>query len=186
MIRSGLLPSDKERRAIETVERNAISLAQIIEDVLDVSRIISGKIRLNVMPVDLPDVVREALETIRPAADSKGVKLETILDLGSAPVFGDPDRLQQVLWNLVSNGVKFTERGGRVQIRLAQVDSHLEVAVSDTGIGIPRSFLPHVFERFRQAEMGMTRARGGLGLGLAITRHLVELHGGTIEAASDG
>ena len=186
MMRSGLLPGEKQRRAIETVERNAIALAQIIEDVLDVSRIVSGKIRLNVTPVDLPDVVREALDTVRPAADSKGVAIESIFDLGEAAVYGDPDRLQQVLWNLVSNAVKFTERGGRVQVRLGRVGSHVEMSVSDTGIGIPRSFLPHVFERFRQAEAGMTRARGGLGLGLAITRHLVELHGGTVDVASEG
>lgn len=186
MMRSGLLTGEKQQRAIETVERNAVSLAQIIEDVLDVSRIVSGKIRLGITAVDLREVVREALDTVRPAADSKGVKLETRFDLNEAAIFGDPDRLQQVLWNLLSNAVKFTESGGRVQVRLSRAGAHVEISVHDTGIGVPRTFLPHVFERFRQAEMGMTRARGGLGLGLAITRHLVELHGGTIDVESAG
>jgi PAS domain S-box-containing protein len=186
MLRSGLLSGDKQQRAIETVERNAVSLAQIIEDVLDVSRIVSGKIRLNVVKVDLRELVREALETVRPAAESRGVTLETSLDVDDGVIHGDRDRLQQVLWNLLSNGVKFTQRGGRVHVGLSGAGSQIEISVRDTGIGIPRTFLPHVFERFRQAEMGMTRAQGGLGLGLAITRHLVEMHGGTIAADSAG
>jgi signal transduction histidine kinase/CheY-like chemotaxis protein len=186
MIRSGLIVSENQARAVETIERNATSLAQIVEDVLDVSRIVAGRIRLNVQAVDMPSVVRDALEAVRHAADAKGVRLETVLDPRAAPISGDPDRLQQVIWNLVSNAVKFTRRGGKVQVRLERVNSHIEVVVSDTGIGIAPDFLPHIFERFRQADSGTTRERGGLGLGLAIARHLVEMHGGTIHAASQG
>ena len=186
MMRSGLVAGEKVARALETVDRNASALTQIVEDVLDVSRIVAGKIRLNVRPVDLPQVVKEGLDTVRPAADARGVRLEAVLDPRAGPVSGDPERLQQVVWNLVSNGVKFTPRGGRVQVRVERVDSHVEVVVSDTGIGIAQSFLPHVFERFRQADGGISRERGGLGLGLAIVRHLAELHGGSVSAASDG
>jgi PAS domain S-box-containing protein len=186
MIRSGLVRGDNQERAIETIERNATSLTQIVEDVLDVSRIISGKIRLNVQPVDLPAVIQHALDAVAPAADARGVRIETDIDPHASPVSGDPDRIQQVIWNLASNSVKFTGRGGRVQVRLARVDSQVEIVVSDDGIGIAPDFLPHVFERFRQADSGTTRERGGLGLGLAISRNLVEMHGGTIHAASAG
>ena len=186
MIRSELLPPDRLRRAIETVERNASSLAQIVEDVLDVSRIISGKVRLNVQPVELPVVVDQSIESVLPAANAKGIRIRTVLDPRAAPISGDPERIQQVVWNLLSNAVKFTPRGGQVQVRLERVDSHVEIVVSDTGIGIAPEFLPHLFERFRQADASMTRERGGLGLGLAITRHLVEMHGGTIHASSSG
>jgi PAS domain S-box-containing protein len=186
MIRSGLIADGNEGRAVETIERNATSLSQIVEDVLDVSRIVAGRMRLNVQPVDLPEVVRSALDAVRPAADAKGVRLETVLDPQAPPIAGDPDRLQQVFWNLVSNAVKFTPRGGRAQVRLERVNSAMEVIVSDTGLGISEEFLPHIFEPFRQADSGTTRERGGLGLGLAIARHLVEMHGGTIYAASGG
>ena len=186
MIKAGLVTGEKQTRAIETIERNATSLTQIVEDVLDVSRIISGKVRLNVQPVDLPRVVHDALETVLPAANAKGVRVETVLDPHAAPIAGDPERLQQVVWNLVANAVKFTGRGGKVQVRLERVNSHVDVIVSDTGIGIAPEFLPHVFERFRQADSGTTRERGGLGLGLAIARHFVEMHGGTIHASSGG
>ena len=186
MLRSGIVGPDKKDKAIETIERNATSLTQIVEDVLDISRIVSGKIRLNVQPVEFPDIVRSAVDGITPAADAKGVRVETMVDPDAAPVSGDPERLQQVLWNLLSNAVKFTNRGGRVQVRLERVNSHLEVVVSDTGIGIAPEFLPHVFERFRQADAGIARERGGLGLGLAIARQLIEMHGGTIDAASGG
>ena len=186
MLRSGIVAPDKKDKAIETIERNATSLTQIVEDVLDISRIVSGKIRLNVQPVEFPEIVRSAVDAITPAADAKGVRLETVLDPEAAPVSGDPERLQQVLWNLLSNAVKFTNRGGRVQVRLERVNSHLEVAVSDTGIGIAPEFLPHVFERFRQADAGIARERGGLGLGLSIARQLTEMHGGTIDASSGG
>ena len=186
MMRSGLLNAEKHSRALETVARNATSLTQIVEDVLDVSRIILGKVRLNVQPVDLPEVATAAVDTVRPAAEAKGIRLETILDPRATPITGDPERLQQIMWNLLSNAVKFTGRGGRVQVRLERINSHVQVSVSDTGIGIPTEFLPHVFDRFRQADAGISRSRGGLGLGLAITRHLVELQGGRISVASDG
>jgi CheY-like chemotaxis protein len=158
----------------------------MVEDVLDISRIVSGKIRLNVQPVEFPDIVRRAVDAVTPAADAKTLRVETVLDPQAAPVSGDPERLQQILWNLLSNAVKFTGKGGKVQVRLERVNSHVEVAVSDTGIGIAPEFLPHVFERFRQADSGIARAYGGLGLGLSITKQLTEMHGGTIEAASGG
>ena len=176
----------KQAHALETVERNATSLTQIVGDILDVSRIISGKIRLNVQPVDLPRVVSDAVETVLPAADAKLIRVQTILDPRAAPISGDPDRLQQIVWNLVSNAVKFTPKEGVVQVRLERVNSHVEIVVSDNGIGIAPDFLPHIFERFRQGDSGTTREHGGIGLGLAIVRHLVELHGGTIQAASGG
>jgi PAS domain S-box-containing protein len=186
LMRSGVFGPERQSKAVETIERNATSLAQIVEDVLDVSRIVSGKIRLNVQTVDFPEIVRNAVEAVTLAADAKGLRIETVLDPLAAPVSGDPERLRQILWNLLSNAVKFTSRGGKVQVRLARINSHIEVSVSDSGIGISPEFLPHVFERFRQAESGITREHGGLGLGLSIARQLTEMHGGTIEAASAG
>ena len=185
MLRTGILGPDRYDKGIETIERNATSLTQMVEDVLDMARIVSGKIRLNVQPVEYPDIVRRAVDAVTPAADAKGVRIETVLDPQAAPVSGDPERLQQIRWNLLSNAVKFT-RKGEVQVRLERVNSHVEVAVSDTGIGIAPEFLPHVFERFRQADAEIGRARTGLGLGLSIAKQLTELHGGTIEAASGG
>ena len=186
MIRSGLTAGDQHARAIETLERNATALTQIVEDVLDVSRIIAGKLRLDVQPVELPRVVEQAIESMLPGANAKGVRVKTVVDPRAAPIAGDPERLQQVVWNIVSNAVKFTPRGGQVHVRVERVNSHVELIVSDTGIGIAKEFLPHLFERFRQADSSTTRTHGGIGLGLAITRHLVELHGGTIEASSAG
>ena len=186
LLRGGILSGEKAARGLETLERNATWLTQIVEDVLDVSRIVAGKIRLDVQPVELPLIVDNAVATIQPAADAKGVRLQTIVDPRVGPVSGDPDRLQQVVWNLLSNAVKFTAKGGRVQVRLERVNSHVEIVVSDTGAGIRPDFLPFVFERFRQAEAGTTRKTGGLGLGLAIVRHIVEMHGGTVDAASAG
>jgi signal transduction histidine kinase/DNA-binding response OmpR family regulator len=186
LLRSGMVPPDKQQKALETIERNVTSLTQIVEDVLDVSRIVSGKIRLNVQTMDFPAVVRTAIDSIALAAEAKGLRVETLLDPHAGPVSGDPERLQQVLWNVLSNAVKFTNRGDKVQIRLQRVNSHVEVVVSDTGIGISADFLPHVFERFRQADAGITRERGGLGLGLSIARQLIEMHGGMIEASSGG
>ncbi len=171
---------------IEVIERNARAQAQIIEDLLDMSRIISGKIRLDVQRVDLAAVVRAAIETIKPAADAKGIRLRAALDPMATPVSGDPNRLQQVFWNLLSNAVKFTPRGGAAQILLERVNSQLEVSVIDSGEGIDPRFLPHVFDRFRQADATTTRSHGGLGLGLAIVRQLVELHGGVVRAKSAG
>ncbi|HVH57204.1 MAG TPA: ATP-binding protein [Vicinamibacterales bacterium] len=186
LLRGGMLPPEKAARGLETLERNATLLTQIVEDVLDVSRIVSGKIRLDVQPVELPVIVDNAVATVQPAADAKGVRVHTIIDPRVGPVSGDPGRLQQVAWNLMSNAVKFTPRNGHVQVRLERVNSHVEIVVSDTGVGIRPDFLPYVFERFRQAEAGTTRKTGGLGLGLAIVRHIVEMHGGTVDASSAG
>ncbi len=186
LLRGNVLPPEQIARGVETVERNARWLAQIVDDVLDVSRIVSGKIRLDVQAVELPAIVDNAVATVQPAADAKGVRLQTLLDPRVGPVSGDPDRLQQVVWNLLSNAVKFTPKNGRVQVRLERVNSHVELVVSDTGVGISPAFLPQVFERFRQADAGSTRKTGGLGLGLAIVRHLVEMHGGTVTAESAG
>ena len=186
MLRARLIQPDRQDKAIDTVERNASALTQIVEDVLDVSRIISGKVRLDVQAVDVPRVVEHAVESIMPAANAKEIRVRTVIDPRAAPVSGDPGRLQQVMWNLLSNAVKFTPRGGQVQVRAERVNSHVELVVSDTGIGIDAAFVPHLFERFRQADASTTRERGGLGLGLAIARHLVEMHGGTIHAASGG
>ena len=186
MLRTGTIDPPRQARAMETIERNASVLSQMVEDVLDVSRIVAGKIQLNVQPVDVAQILEEAIATVRPAADARGVRLEPVIDPQAGPVVGDGERLQQVFWNLLSNAVKFTPRDGRIRIRLARVDSHVEIVVSDTGIGIPRDFLPHVFERFRQADSRFSREYGGLGLGLAIARDIVHLHGGTIHATSDG
>jgi PAS domain S-box-containing protein len=186
MLRTGMIDPPRQARAMETIERNASVLSQMVEDVLDVSRIVAGKIRLDVQPVDVAQIVEEAIATVKPAADARGIRLESVLDPHAGPVAGDGERLQQVVWNLLSNAVKFTPRNGRVQIRLARVDSHVEIVVSDTGIGIPQDFLPHVFERFRQADSRFSREYGGLGLGLAIARDIVHLHGGTIHVSSDG
>jgi signal transduction histidine kinase/ActR/RegA family two-component response regulator len=186
LLRGGLLPPDQVARGFETLDRNATWLTQIVEDVLDVSRIVAGKIRLDVQSVDLPVIVDNAVATMQPAADAKGVRLQTLIDPRVGPVSGDPHRLQQVVWNLLSNAVKFTPKGGRVQVRLERVNSQIEVTVSDTGIGIRADFLPHVFERFRQADSGPTRSAGGLGLGLAIVREIVHLHGGTVHVSSGG
>ncbi len=186
MLRQQSIAPEKTRSALDIVERNATSLKQIIEDVLDVSRIVAGRVRLNVEPVDLAGILHDALATVRPAADAKGVRLESTIDPMTTPVSGDPDRLQQIVWNLLSNAIKFTPKGGKVQLRLARVNSHVEITVSDTGRGIAADFLPFVFERFRQADSSFSREHGGLGLGLAIARNLAELHGGTITAASGG
>ncbi len=185
LLRGGVLEEMKATQALETIDRNATWLTQIIEDVLDVSRIVAGKLRLDVQPVDLSLTVQNAIATVQPAADAKGVRLQAVLD-SVGPVSGDRDRLQQSFWNVLANAVKFTPRGGRVQVQLARVNSHVELTVADIGIGIAAEFLPRVFERFRQADSGTTRRTGGLGLGLSIVKHLIELHGGTVTAASAG
>ncbi|KAB8330717.1 response regulator [Scytonema tolypothrichoides VB-61278] len=173
-------------RAMETIERSAKSQAQLVEDLLDVSRIIQGKLRLNVRPIKLVGVIEAAIETVRPAATAKEIQLQLLLDPTANSVAGDFDRLQQVVWNLLTNAVKFTPQGGLVQVGLERVNSHVEITVTDTGKGISPEFVPYVFERFRQADSSTTRTYSGLGLGLAIVRHLVELHGGTVHAYSQG
>jgi PAS domain S-box-containing protein len=175
-----------QRRALETIHRNARVQAQLIEDILDVSRIISGKLKMEVRPIELTPIIESAVESVLPATQAKEIRLQRVLDSGSSMISGDPNRLQQIVWNLLSNAVKFTPKGGRVQIRLERINSHVEIIVTDTGIGIPPKILPHIFDRFRQADASSTRQHGGLGLGLAIVRHLVEMHGGTVEAESDG
>lgn len=176
----------KRRQAIETIARNANSQCQLINDLLEVSRIITGKLRLEFAACELESVVQAAVESIRPTAEAKGVKLQVQLESNTGPIFGDRERLQQIVWNLLSNGVKFNHHGGVVQVKLQRINSHVEVVVSDTGLGINSDFLPHVFERFRQADGSTTRTYGGLGLGLAIVRHLVELHGGAVWVESAG
>jgi len=173
-------------RAMEIIERNARAQVRLIDDLLDLSRIMSGRFRLDVQQVSLLDIVRSALDSIEPSAQTKGVRLESVLDPQSVIVSGDPARLQQVFWNLLSNAVKFTPKGGRIQVLLQRVNSHIEFSVSDTGIGIPATFLPHVFERFSQKDSSTHREYGGLGLGLAICKQLVDLHGGSIQAKSMG
>ncbi|WP_084736686.1 hybrid sensor histidine kinase/response regulator [Cystobacter ferrugineus] len=186
MLRNGTLSPEKQSRALEIIERNAKSQAQLIEDLLDVSRIISGKLRLEVASLQLEDVVRAAVESVTPAAQAKDIRLQVVLDDTLGPVMGDAHRLQQVAWNLLTNAVKFTPKGGRVHVTLRRVSSSAELTVRDTGQGIAPEFLPHVFERFRQADSSATRRHGGLGLGLSIVRHLVELHGGRVSVSSEG
>ncbi len=174
------------RQGLDAIEQGAKALAQLIEDLLDLSRIASGKVRLDVRTVDLPRVVEAALDAVRPAAEAKRIRLERVLDPAAGPVKGDPSRLQQVFWNLLSNAVKFTPSEGKVQVLLERVNSHVRVSVADTGTGIRAEFLGQIFERFKQADSGTTRRHGGLGIGLAIVRQIVEMHGGTVGVESDG
>jgi PAS domain S-box-containing protein len=186
LLRSGRLPEEKRARALETVERNARAQAQLIEDLLDISRIITGRLRLELGPLDMRAVVEAALESTRPLAEAKGVTLELEPGVESLSMRGDAGRLQQVVWNLLSNAIKFTPEGGRVTVQLCPLDGTVELRVTDTGVGISPRFLPHLFERFRQEDGSSRRAQGGLGLGLAIVHHLVGLHGGHISAHSPG
>ncbi|WP_348233227.1 ATP-binding protein [Trichocoleus sp. DQ-U1] len=173
-------------RAIETIERNAKAQARLIEDLLDVSRIIRGQLRLTVRSMELIPVIESAINTVRPAADAKNIQVHLLVDTFVGLISGDPDRLQQIIWNLLTNAIKFTPEGGRVEVYLQGDRSHAEISVRDTGEGISPDFLPYVFDRFRQADNSITRSYTGLGLGLAIVRHLVELHGGTVRAESPG
>ncbi|HEX6900772.1 MAG TPA: response regulator [Thermoanaerobaculia bacterium] len=186
VLRAGKLDEAAAARAMETIERNARVQAQLIADLLDVSRIITGKLRLDFRPVELHRIIDAALETVRPAADAKGIHLAVSLGRLGSPALGDSDRLQQVVWNLLSNAVKFTPRGGRVEVALQELGASAVIRVTDSGIGIRQDFLPFVFDRFRQAESTSTRSHGGLGLGLSIVRHLIELHGGMVEVDSPG
>jgi len=181
-------PSDAQQIAdgLETIERNARVQTQIVDDLLEMSRIISGKLRLDVQQVDLAAVIESSLRTVRPAADAKSIRLQPVLDPRAGPISGDPARIQQILWNLLSNAIKFTPKDGRVQVVLARVNSHVELVVSDTGMGIRPEFLPYLFDRFRQGDASTTRQHRGIGLGLSIVKNLVEMHGGTVTASSAG
>jgi signal transduction histidine kinase/CheY-like chemotaxis protein len=182
----GELEEETTRNALTVIERNAKAQAKIIGDILDVSRIITGNLRIDAHPVELEPIIRETIETLQLAANAKGISISLLVEPGSGSITGDPDRLQQIVWNLVANAIKFTPKNGQVEIRLRQRDSQLELTANDNGIGISSEFLPYVFERFRQADSSNTRSHGGLGLGLAIVRHLVELHGGSVAAESAG
>jgi len=186
LLRTGRLDEATAARAVETIDRNAKSQAQLIEDILDVSRMITGKLRLNNEPVDIASVINAAIDSVQLAIDSKDLKLEVTLNPSARHTLGDASRLQQVVWNLLANAIKFTPSGGRIEVKVERAGRSLQIRVSDTGQGIDADFLPFIFDRFRQADGTTTREHGGLGLGLAIVRHLVELHGGTIKADSAG
>jgi PAS domain S-box-containing protein len=186
MLSAGTGDAARQKRGLEVIERNAIAQAQLIEDLLDVSRIVHGKLRLEVASMDLRAVVEAAVDSVRPGFESKGLQLTVELEPNLDHILGDAQRLQQVVWNLLSNSAKFTPKGGHVHLELRKVDARVELTVSDNGKGIAPNALPFVFDRFRQADASITRAFGGLGLGLSIARHLIELHGGTIEASSEG
>ena len=186
MLRTGKLDAENSARALEAIERNATLQTKLIDDLLDVSRIITGKLTLDRRPIEIAHVVSDAVNTVRPAADAKNIAIETSFDAEAGPVLGDANRLQQVIWNLLSNAVKFTPKNGRIEVALQRVNSEVEISIGDSGEGISSDFLPYVFDRFRQGDGKTTRLHSGLGLGLAIVRQLVELHGGTVNAHSDG
>jgi PAS domain S-box-containing protein len=186
VLRTGDKDRDDLLKGLETIERNARAQTQLIEDLLDMSRITSGKLRLDIQSIQPVDFIEAAVETVKPAADAKGIRIEKVLDASAGPLSGDPSRLQQVIWNLLSNAIKFTPRRGKVQLLLERVSSHIEISIADTGIGIPPAFIPHLFERFRQGDASTTRKYGGLGIGLSIVKSLVELHGGTVAVRSPG
>jgi signal transduction histidine kinase len=186
LLRCGHLSEEKRARALVAVERSARAQAQVIEDLLDLSRIVTGKLHLEPGPLDMKAVVEIAIESIWPLADAKGVTLELESGAEPLPMRGDAGRLKQVVWNLVSNAIKFTPGGGRVTVQLRPLDGAVELRVTDTGVGISPGFLPHIFERFRQQDSGSRRAHGGLGLGLTLVHHIVELHGGHVSASSPG
>jgi PAS domain S-box-containing protein len=186
LLATGNLDDVASKRALESIARNARAQRRLIDDLLDISRIITGKLHLEVRPVELAPLIEAVVDGLRPAADARGIHLQTAIDSLTSPINGDPDRLQQIIWNLLTNAIKFTPKGGRVEVRLARVESHVELTIKDTGQGIDPELLLHVFDRFRQSDSTSTRRHGGLGLGLSIVRQLVELHGGTVEAESPG
>jgi signal transduction histidine kinase len=187
MLLDGTMDGRSARHALEVIDRNAHVQVQLVADILDVSRIITGTLHMNVRPVDLGTVIGAALDAVRPASDAKTIRIHTRLDAPARLTEGDPQRLQQIVWNLLANAVKFTPVGGLVEVELVETGQNgVRMTVRDNGAGIEPSFLPHVFDRFRQADGSVSRQHGGLGLGLAIVRHLVELHGGTVQAHSDG
>jgi CheY-like chemotaxis protein/two-component sensor histidine kinase len=185
-LQKGTIEEETRSRALETIDRNAKVQAQLIEDILDVSRVVSGKLRLDVRNVDLSRVINAAIDSVQHAAASKGIDLNVTLDPSARHIVGDSGRLQQIIWNLLSNAIKFTPSGGSVQVRLRRAGNDAEISVIDTGEGISSEFLPFVFDRFRQADATITRRHGGLGLGLALVRYLTELHGGTVSVSSAG
>jgi len=186
MLKQGALADEKRGRAYDVLEKNATTLMQIVEDVLDISRIVTGKIRLTLQPMALGPLLQQSVDTVQPAADAKGVRLRLTRDETADVVVADAARLQQVFWNLLSNAVKFTPREGRIDVRVSSGDGTCQVTIRDTGVGIDPGFLPYIFERFRQGDTRYGRENGGLGLGLAIARQIVEMHGGTIDASSEG
>jgi signal transduction histidine kinase/ActR/RegA family two-component response regulator len=186
VLRTGAKAEADYLKGLETIERNARVQTQLIEDLLDMSRITSGKLRLDIQPLLPGSVIDAAIETVKHAADANGIRIEKVLDPAAGPIAGDPGRLQQVIWNLLSNAIKFTPKNGRIEVRLERVNSHIEISVADSGIGIKPEFLPYLFERFRQADASTTRKYGGLGLGLSIVKNLIELHGGIVEVRSPG
>ena len=186
MLATGAIRDDQRQRAVEVIERNAQAQTQLVNDLLDVSRAISGKVRLDVRPMDLQSLVLAVIDSVKPSADARHLRIEFDDDVAAGRIVADRERLQQVIWNLLSNAIKFTPAGGRVDVRLRRLDAQVQLTVSDTGRGIEPDFLPYVFDRFRQGDAGTTRQHGGLGLGLAIVRHLIELHGGTVSVESDG
>jgi signal transduction histidine kinase len=186
LLRSGDLPEDKATKALATVERNALAQTRLIDDLMDMSRVISGKLTIDREPVEVVSLIQSSVDGARPAAAAKGVTLHLAVDLDSGRVFGDGPRLEQVVGNLLTNAIKFTPKGGSIHVSLERVDDRVELSIVDSGSGIAQDFLPHVFERFRQADAGAARVKGGLGLGLAIVKNIVELHGGVVSAHSDG
>jgi signal transduction histidine kinase len=186
LLRGGKLGEAEAAHALNVIERNAHAQAEMVSDILFVSRVIAGKFKLNIKPVVVESVISEAIDTVRPTIEAKGIDLDVWVDPNLIPITGDPDRLRQVAWNLLSNAIKFTPAGGKIAVRLERGHSVITITVSDTGMGIKGEFLPYVFDRFRQADSSYTRRVGGLGLGLAIVRHLVDLHGGTVRAESEG
>jgi PAS domain S-box-containing protein len=186
LLTGGRLAGPEARHALEVIERSAQSQTRLIEDILDMSRVITGRFKLDAQPVAIEHIFHAAVDVIRPSAEAKGISLIAVVDEPDGVVFGDANRLRQVLWNLLSNAVKFTNEGGRIEARLGRADGQIEITVTDTGIGIDPGFLPHVFDRFRQADSSSTREYGGLGIGLAIVRHIVEMHGGGVSASSPG
>jgi PAS domain S-box-containing protein len=186
LIKHGGTKPEDLARGLEAISRNVRIQAKIVNDLLDMSRVVSGQVMLEVHPTSLQQVLGHAIDAVRPSADNKSIRIQTLIDARIGPVRGDPTRLQQVIWNLLSNAVKFTPKGGRIKVILERVDSHVEVTIEDTGIGIEPDFLPFVFDRFRQADSGISRRHGGLGIGLSIVKSLVELHGGSVRAKSPG
>ena len=186
MLLDGGITGEQRKAALQTIERNAQTQTRLISDLLDGSSVISGKLRLDVRKVRISELVMSAVETVHPAAEAKQIRLDASVDPLAGWIWADPERLQQVVWNLLSNAVKFTTAGGRVRIVVTRQLEAVDIIVADDGVGISTEFLPYVFDRFRQESTGTTRRYGGLGLGLAIVRHLVELHGGTVRAQSDG